>query len=82
MIRHLFFGIGIQHSQRIAGAECEDTNGVSLLPLFAGASLPERGLYWEHGKVQAYRQGEWKLMRFKKKEGIEVMLFNLARRSK
>ena len=62
---------------KVAGAECEDTNGVSLLPLFAGASLPERGLYWEHGKVQAYRQGEWKLIRFKKKEGIEVMLFNL-----
>jgi arylsulfatase A len=61
----------------IAGAECEDTNGISLLPLFAGGSFLERGLYWEHGKVQAYRQGDWKLMRVKKKDGIEVKLFNL-----
>jgi arylsulfatase len=67
----------------VAGADCEETNGISLLPLFAGESLPERGLYWEHGNVQAYRKGDWKLMRFKKKDGkdgkdgIEVKLFNL-----
>ncbi|MBC8201251.1 MAG: arylsulfatase [Planctomycetes bacterium] len=62
----------------VAGAECKETNGVSLFPLFAGGSLQERGLYWEHGRVQAYRKGDWKLMRFKEKDGIAVKLFNLS----
>ena len=61
----------------IAGAECEETNGVSLLPLFDGSSLPERGLYWEHGNTQAFRNGDWKLMRSNTKEGIDVKLFHL-----
>jgi arylsulfatase A-like enzyme len=47
------------------------------LPLFAEGALPERGLYWEYGNVQAYREGNWKLIRFNKKGNIEVMLFNL-----
>jgi len=61
----------------LSGSEFSETDGVSLLPLFAGGALPERGLYWEYGNVQAYREGNWKLIRFNKKGNIEVMLFNL-----
>ncbi|HIO53346.1 MAG TPA: N-acetylgalactosamine-6-sulfatase [Phycisphaerales bacterium] len=61
----------------LTGAEPVKTNGVSLTPLFEGEDLPERGLYWEHGKVQAFRKGDWKLIRKKNKNEIEVLLFNL-----
>ncbi len=61
----------------ISGSEPNETDGVSLLPVLTGGELPERTLYWEFGNVQAIQKGEWKLLRFKKKEGIEAMLFNV-----
>lgn len=53
-------------------------DGVSLVSLFTDSDKKKRRtFYWEHGNVQAYRNGDWKLLRFKKKDGIESMLFNL-----
>ena len=53
-------------------------DGISLVPLLTGADKKkQRAFYWEHGNVQAYRNGDWKLLRFKKKDGIVNMLFNL-----
>ena len=61
----------------LAGAQSVESDGVSLVPLLAGESLPERGLYWEHGKTQAYRKGDWKLVRVNNKNELEVLLFNI-----
>jgi len=53
-------------------------DGVSLVPLLTDSDKTKhRSFYWEHGNVQAYRSGDWKLLRFKKKDGVESMLFNL-----
>ena len=55
--------------------ECD---GVSLVPLLTGADKKKRrGLYWEYGNTQAYRNGDWKLILQKSQQGVEVMLFNL-----
>lgn len=62
----------------IAGAKPVESDGVSLVPVLQGKDLQTRGLYWEHGKVQAFRDGDWKLLRANNKDGIEVELFNLA----
>jgi arylsulfatase len=62
----------------VSGSRIAKTDGVSLMPLFTGGVLKERGLYWEHGNVQAFRKGNWKLMRRKTKDGVEVMLFDLS----
>ena len=62
----------------IGGVETVRSDGVSIEPVFSKGVLPERGMYWEHGSVQAYRKGDWKLMRSKKNDGIEILLFNLA----
>ena len=62
----------------IANGDTPSTDGVSLLPLMTQKStIPTRGLYWEHGSMQAYRKGDWKLMRIKTNQGIETKLFNL-----
>jgi arylsulfatase A-like enzyme len=34
-------------------------------------------MYWEHGNAQAFRSGDWKLLRLKTKDGIDTSLFNL-----
>lgn len=36
--------------------------GVSLLPIFAGGTLPERPLFFEHQGARALRAGRWKLV--------------------
>lgn len=63
----------------VAGVQSPDVDGVNILPLLKkDKSLPLRGLYWEHGKSQAFRKGPWKLYRMKTKDGIESMLFHLG----
>jgi len=53
-------------------------DGVSLVPILTGNDKQKRrGLYWEHGNVMVYRNGDWKLMLKKTKQGTDVMLFNL-----
>lgn len=63
----------------VAGESAENTDGVNLLPSMLGnEELPIRQLYWEFGRSQAFRQGDWKLLQFKTKDGIETHLYHLA----
>jgi arylsulfatase A-like enzyme len=59
-----------------------NVDGISLAPelLAAGEQAAHASLYWELGRQQAYRQGDWKLYRRADSGGqIEVTeLFNLA----
>lgn len=62
----------------VAGSQSPQVDGIDLWPLFTQEdAISARGLYWEHGKSQAFRKGEWKLLRIQTKEGIETKLFNL-----
>lgn len=45
-----------------AGVPPPPLAGKSLVPLFAGGSLPERSLFWEHEGNCAVREGNWKLV--------------------
>lgn len=63
----------------VAGFEMENSDGLNILPVLTGDSeIANRGLYWEFGKSQAYRLGDWKLLQFKTKDGIDTHLYNLA----
>jgi arylsulfatase A-like enzyme len=59
-----------------AAAEPAALDGVSLLPLLAGATdqSPHAALFWRVGNRSALRQGDWKLIR----EGGLWQLYNLA----
>ncbi|MFD0861422.1 sulfatase [Sungkyunkwania multivorans] len=67
----------------IAGASERTTDGTSLLPLFKGDSMYDRGLLWhlphyspQRGKPStAYREGDWKLIHFYEDDSFE--LYNL-----
>ena len=62
----------------VADQEVKETDGVNLLPNLTDQSeIPERGLYWEFGKSQAFRLGNWKLLQFKTKEGVDTHLYQL-----
>jgi arylsulfatase A-like enzyme len=63
----------------VAGAEPIQVDGIDILPLLKQEeTIPPRGLYWEHGKSQAFRKGQWKLYRTQTKDGIESMLYHLG----
>ena len=63
----------------VAGSTVLETDGINLLPTLTGVSTPSiREFYWEFGKSQAFRLGDWKLLQFKTKDGIETHLYNLA----
>jgi arylsulfatase A len=65
----------------ITGApDAEGVDGVSFLPTLTGQSQPSHDfLYWELGRQQALRAGDWKLVRLGDAKGnIRTMLFNLA----
>ena len=63
----------------VAGTDEVNTDGVNLLPsMLNQEELPNRGLYWEFGKSQAFRHGDWKLLQFKTKDGIDTHLYHLA----
>jgi arylsulfatase A-like enzyme len=59
-------------------------DGVSLLPVLRGESIPERPLFWHYphygnqggAPAAAIRQGDWKLIEWYEDERVE--LFNLA----
>jgi arylsulfatase len=62
----------------VAGSKSSHLDGIDLWPLFTQEeTISTRGLYWEHGKSQAYRKGSWKLLRIQTNKGIESNLFNL-----
>ena len=62
----------------IANGETPNSDGVSLLSLFKDEKpIEPRTMYWEHGNAQAFRSGDWKLLRLNTKDGIETSLFNL-----
>jgi arylsulfatase A-like enzyme len=62
----------------VAGSKSSHLDGIDLWPLFTQEeTISTRGLYWEHGKSQAYRKGSWKLLRIQTNKGIESKLFNL-----
>lgn len=62
----------------------ETTDGMSLLPLFKGQSLPERPLFWHYphygnqggAPYAAIRRGDWKLIEWYEDDRVE--LFHLA----
>ncbi|PQV48838.1 arylsulfatase A-like enzyme [Jejuia pallidilutea] len=64
----------------VTGSEGKTKDGVSLVPIFKGESLAERGLLWhlphyspQHGKPSsAYREGKWKIIRFYEDERYEL----------
>jgi len=67
----------------IDGAEApEDTDGISFAPTLFGDGEQEQHevMYWELGRQQAVRLGEWKLYRRANGDGdiVDVELFNLA----
>lgn len=66
----------------VAGGQApEGIDGVSLLPTLMGKGEQTRSpfYYWELGRQQAIRQGDWKLVRtFNSKDQPTVYLFNLA----
>ena len=61
-----------------AGKSHTEGNGVNLLPyLLQNKPMEPRGLYWEFGKSQAFQLDGWKLIQFKKEDGIDIHLYNL-----
>ena len=63
----------------IAGGSAAETDGINVLPALTGeVTETNRDFYWEFGNSQAFRLGDWKLLQFKTKDGIETHLYNLA----
>ena len=63
----------------LAGGEIIESDGENLVPLFGQeGTLPNRGLYWEFGNSQAFRNGPWKLLQFKTRAGIDTHLYHLG----
>ncbi len=56
----------------------ENLDGIDMTPvLIENDDIEQRGLYWEFGKSMAFRNGDWKLLEFKQKDGVDVHLYNL-----
>jgi arylsulfatase len=53
---------GAEYPRTYDGHTIQPLEGVSLAPTFAGKSLAERAIYWEHEGNRAIRQGKWKLV--------------------
>ena len=66
----------------VGGEAPEDTDGISFAPTLFGEG--EQGehevMYWELGRQQAVRAGDWKLYRRADADGeiVDVELYNLA----
>ena len=74
----------ILEATNISAAEGTRLDGVSLVPILKGESIPERPLFWHYphygnqggAPAAAMRQGDWKLIEWYEDERIE--LFNLS----
>jgi arylsulfatase len=53
---------GAAYPKERDGKAVPPMEGVSLLPVLRGGSLPGRALYWEHEGHRAVRSGRWKLV--------------------
>ena len=51
---------GADYPAGFAGRSVQPEEGLSLLPVFNGESLPERTLYFEHQAARAVIRGDWK----------------------
>ena len=61
-----------------AGRTVQPEEGVNLLPVFNGESLPDRPLYFEHQAARGLIQGDWKAVWGKRMpEEIDWELYNL-----
>ncbi|MCY4189545.1 MAG: sulfatase-like hydrolase/transferase, partial [Bryobacterales bacterium] len=70
---------GAGYPLHFAGRAVQPEEGVSLLPAFNGAALPERPLYFEHQAARGLIRGDWKLVRGKRMpEEIDWELYNLS----
>ena len=55
---------GAEYPETFNGEEIIPMRGQSLLPIFAGEEIKrEKPLFWEWGKGQAMRLGNWKIVR-------------------
>jgi len=71
--------VGAEYPERRGDHEVIPGEGVSLVPLLRGESLPERDLCFEHQGARAIRRGPWKLVWSKRlPEEIEWKLYDLA----
>ncbi|MCZ6755419.1 MAG: sulfatase-like hydrolase/transferase, partial [Gemmatimonadetes bacterium] len=73
---------GADFSDRYLGAKVAPQQGHSLVPLLQGESAPvfaERGLGWEAYGMDAFRRGDWKVLRLPEPYGNGAwQLYNLA----
>jgi arylsulfatase len=53
---------GAKYPGRFNGKTITPAEGKDLLPVFAGESLGERSLAFEHQKARALRKGKWKVV--------------------
>ena len=69
---------GAKYPERRGDHEVIPAEGLSLVPLLSGESLPERDLCFEHQGARAIRRGPWKLVWSKRlPEEIEWKLYDL-----
>ncbi|HXE54355.1 MAG TPA: arylsulfatase [Tepidisphaeraceae bacterium] len=53
---------GATYPKQFDGHDIDPMEGTSLLPAFAGKTLPQRSIFWEHEGNRAMRQGDYKLV--------------------
>nr|HMQ44192.1 sulfatase-like hydrolase/transferase [Mariniflexile sp.] len=64
----------------VTGAQGKTNDGLSLMPVFNGKALAQRGLLWhlphyspQHGKpASAFREGDWKILHFYETDSYEL----------
>ncbi len=71
---------GADYPKVFSGKKIKPEEGMSLLGVFDGESLPERSIYFEHQKARALIRGDWKLVWGKRMPWeIEWELYNLSK---
>ncbi len=54
---------GAEYPDSYNGNTIDPAEGESMIPAFAGESMPERMMFWEHEGNAAVRKGKWKLVK-------------------
>lgn len=68
---------GASYPAELGGVKIQPEEGKSLRPIFAGDTLPDRLLGWEHEGARAMRLGPWKAVYGKRGSGNGWELYNL-----